>query len=156
MARRPKPTKLKILQGNPGNRKLNHDEPQPKEDLFHCPDWFDNEHQAVWKYAIDHAPAGVLGSIDREVLTVWVVSNVMHQKATQLQAKLDAGSNLPMITKNTAGNAVVSPYVHIINKQALIMIKAGAEMGFTPSSRTRLTVKKDSDESNPFARYGKS
>lgn len=156
VGRKPHPTKLKILKGNPGNRKLNRNEPQPKEDLFSCPEWFDNEHQASWKYAIDHAPAGVLGSIDRDILAVWVVANVLHSTATIQQAKIDAGASLPLITKTPAGNAVVSPYVKIINQQATIMLKAASEMGFTPSSRTRLTVQQKTDSDNPFARYGDS
>jgi phage terminase small subunit len=35
---------------------------------------------------------------------------------------------------------VQSPYLSIINKQAQIMVKAAAEMGFTPSSRSRISV----------------
>ena len=36
---KPKPTKLKILEGNPGKRPLNLNEPKPKQVVPKCPDW---------------------------------------------------------------------------------------------------------------------
>jgi hypothetical protein len=35
--RRPKPTRLKVLTGNPGKRPLNMDEPQPEPAIPDCP-----------------------------------------------------------------------------------------------------------------------
>ena len=35
----PKPTALRLLQGNPGKRRLNDAEPKPKQSLPRCPDW---------------------------------------------------------------------------------------------------------------------
>jgi hypothetical protein len=35
-----------------------------------------------------------------------------------------------------------SPYLAILNKQAQIMLKAGAELGFSPASRTRVQVER--------------
>ena len=35
--RRPKPTRLKLLTGNPGKRPLNDDEPQPQAAIPECP-----------------------------------------------------------------------------------------------------------------------
>ena len=44
-----------------------------------------------------------------------------------------------------------APYFAILNKQAQIMIKAGAELGFSPASRSRVQVVAVSG-SNPFLR----
>lgn len=49
--RRPKPTALKILTGNPGKRPLNEDEPQPKLGIPTMPKWLKAAPTAVkeWK-----------------------------------------------------------------------------------------------------------
>lgn len=41
--RKPKPTALKILEGNPGKRKLNAKEPTPLKKAPKCPAWLDAE-----------------------------------------------------------------------------------------------------------------
>jgi len=43
MSNRPKPTKLKLLEGNLGKRPLNMNEPEPLKVKLGCPSWFDNE-----------------------------------------------------------------------------------------------------------------
>ena len=40
--RKPKPTALKVLEGNPGKRPLNLYEPTPEGDLPECPEWLEN------------------------------------------------------------------------------------------------------------------
>ncbi len=151
--RKPKPTQLKILQGNPGGKKLNENEPQPKGPLFNCPEWFDQEQKALWAFAINNAPEGVLGISDREILTVWVVASITHRRAAIAQAKVDADASLPMLTKNKAGNIQTSPYVQIMNTQSKIMIQAASELGFSPSARARLSVDKKTLDS-PFSKFG--
>ena len=37
--RKPKPTAVKKLEGNPGKRKLNSKEPVPAKGIPACPDW---------------------------------------------------------------------------------------------------------------------
>jgi phage terminase small subunit len=46
---------------------------------------------------------------------------------------------LLMKSPNT-GVPMQSPYLAIANKQAQIMTKAAVEMGFTPASRSRITL----------------
>jgi len=47
------------------------------------------------------------------------------------------------------GLPLQSPYLAILNKQAQIMRKAGAELGFLPASRTRVQVA--NERASPFA-----
>jgi P27 family predicted phage terminase small subunit len=46
--RPPKPTALKILQGNPGKRLLNQKEPQPQKALLKCPRWLNKFAREEW------------------------------------------------------------------------------------------------------------
>lgn len=148
--RKPKPTQLKVIQGNPGKRRLNANEPGVRAALLHAPDWFGAEQVDLWRYAIHHAPNGVLGTIDRETLAVWCVACCLHRRAVELQAKIDNGSSLPMMMRTQQGNVIQSPYLAVINRQAQIMLKAAAELGFTPSSRSRLSAPKTTDEEDEF------
>ena len=41
--RKPKPTALKALEGNPGKRPLNEHEPMPPKATLRCPAWLEAE-----------------------------------------------------------------------------------------------------------------
>jgi hypothetical protein len=57
-----------------------------------------------------------------------------------MQAQLDQGTKLPLLTKTKDGTAVPSPYLGIMTRAAAIMIKAASELGFSPASRPRLAT----------------
>jgi phage terminase small subunit len=65
----PKPTALKLLQGNPGKRAINGREPKPKTGMPRCPDWLDEEAKACWKRIVPQLNGmGVLTLIDADAL----------------------------------------------------------------------------------------
>lgn len=133
--RRPTPTHLKELHGNPGKRPLNKTEPKPVGDLFAAPEWMSESQREGWAYAVTNAPYGLLKCLDRSILAIWVVAEDLHREAAEKVALYG------MLTKSpNAGLPLQSPYLAILNKQAQIMLKAGAELGFSPSSRTRVQV----------------
>lgn len=47
--RKPKPTALKILEGNPGKRPINENEPIPPKGTVKCPTWLEPEAKKEWK-----------------------------------------------------------------------------------------------------------
>ena len=47
--RKPKPTAIKRLEGNPGKRPLNIYEPKPLKKAPTCPDWLDEEAKREWR-----------------------------------------------------------------------------------------------------------
>ena len=145
---KPIPTHLKIVAGNPGKRPLNQNEPKPAGNLDTAPEWLTEAQQACWRYAIEHAPSGLLKRLDSAALVVWVVAEDLHRQATEKLAR----SGLVIKTPLT-GHPMQSPYLGIVNRQALIMMKAAAELGFTPSSRTRIHVE-SAPSSNKFAALG--
>ena len=46
--RKPKPTALKKLEGNPGKRELNTKEPVPEKGMPDCPKWLLSEAKVEW------------------------------------------------------------------------------------------------------------
>lgn len=144
--RKPKPTHLKVVGGNAGKRALPKAEPKPSGNLKDAPDWLTESQLLLWDYAIASAPHGLLKRLDQSVLVTWVVAADLHRQATE---KLNSGA---MLIKTPNGMPVQSPYLAIVNKQAAIMIKAASEMGFTPSSRSRVEVQ-DGEEEDPADRF---
>lgn len=49
--RKPKPTAVKVLEGNPGKRSLNTNEPKPQKKTPRCPAWLEAEAKKEWKEA---------------------------------------------------------------------------------------------------------
>jgi P27 family predicted phage terminase small subunit len=133
--RKPKPTSLRLLQGNAGKRPINLSEPLPAGDLFEPPAHLTESQSLDWTYAIANAPAGLLTMLDRDVLAIWVIARGIHRQCNETLAREDL-----LLKSKEGGTPYQHPCLAILNRQAEIMMKAGAEMGFTPSSRSRISV----------------
>ena len=72
-----------------------------------------------WNYAIEHAPKGLLKKLDRSVLVTWTVAEDLHRRASESVEKYGILTKAP----NT-GLPIQSPYLPVVNKQAMIMLKA--------------------------------
>lgn len=153
VGRKPKPTHLRVIEGNAGKRKLNKNEPIPPGELSTAPEWLNEEQRATWDYAIANAPMGLLRNIDQGVFIVWVISATLHREAVKKLNQTD------ILVKSPAGHAIQNPYLPVVNRQAQIMTKAAAEMGFTPSSRTRVSggdaASGKTEDTNPFSAHGR-
>ena len=63
--RKPKPTAVKVLEGNPGKRSLNTNEPKPVKKAPRCPGWLEDEAKKEWKrMAKQMEQLGILTEID--------------------------------------------------------------------------------------------
>ena len=63
--RKPKPTAVKLLEGNPGKRGLNAGEPKPEKKAPRCPAWLEAEAKKEWKrMAKQMERLGILTEID--------------------------------------------------------------------------------------------
>jgi P27 family predicted phage terminase small subunit len=144
----PKPTHLKLLDGNPGKRALNKREPKPTGEPI-APSFFTDAQRAVWDEAIASAPAGLLKRLDSSVLAGWCVAFDLWRRAVEQVNKTGLVTQSP-----TQGVPMQNPYLAVVNKQQGIMLKCAAEMGFTPASRTRIALDPgDGKEKNEFSRF---
>jgi P27 family predicted phage terminase small subunit len=140
--RRPKPTHLHKLQGTFNATRHGRGragEPIAEGDLHSPPRDLTPAQKDVWRYAIRHAPRGLLKRIDRDVLAVWCEARDRWNTARLMQAKLDASGELKLLIKGPLG-LVESPYNSILEKTAKTMLRCATELGFSPAARPRLQI----------------
>lgn len=133
--RKPKPTHLKLLEGNPGRRPINGAEPQPTAGPPSCPAHLNPSGKAEWKRLARELQAiGILTQIDRGVLAGYCQS---WGRWVEAERKLKES---PALIRTPAGYVQLSPWLTIANRERELMLRFMAELGLTPSSRTRLNV----------------
>jgi P27 family predicted phage terminase small subunit len=146
--RKPVPTALKVVRGNPGGRPLNEDEPTPQGDA-EMPDYLTPGAAAHWPVVADQLrAAGLLTSVDTHALAMYCEAFARWRHANDQIAK-----NGPIV-KTPTGYPVQSPYLGIANTAHTQMQKLLVEFGMTPSSRSRVT-KTSGDEKDEFAAFVK-
>lgn len=133
--RKPKPTHLKLLEGNPGKRAINGAEPKPPRGIPTCPAHLTAPAKAEWKrLAQDLHTVGLLTRVDRGALAAYCQS---WGRWVEAERKLQ---ETPPLFKTPAGYVQISPWLTIANKERELMARYMAELGLTPSSRSRLAV----------------
>ncbi len=141
--RKPKPTKMKVLAGNPGKRPLNKNEPQPKSAIPDFPKFLTKEAVLEWKrITVELSVLGVLAQIDRAALAAYCQVWARWAKA---EDKLNQDGECVLTEK---GNEIQNHYLAIANKCIKQMREYLVEFCMTPSSRSRISgaPKKRSDE----------
>ena len=133
--RSPKPTKIKVLEGNRGKKKLNTEEPQPDNGMPACPEFLSEIAQAEWhRLAPQLHRIGVLTQVDGNTLAAYCSAFDLWQDA--LRKTNQHGT----VIKSPSGYPIQSPWVAIVNKQVELMNKLAGELGITPASRSRIKV----------------
>jgi len=142
--RKPKPTKLKILEGNPGRRPLNENEPNPLPIAPECPDWLPDEAKKLWnRLSPELERIGLLKIIDGIALEGLCVSYAIWKQAVEFIRKNGTTYRLPRTDKKGKVISVyIAPFPEVaIANQSLKHIRAFAtEFGLTPSSRGRISL----------------
>lgn len=147
--RRPKPTKLKELAGNPGHRTLNNAEPRPGG-IPACPTHLDREARAEWKrIARELTGLGLLTSVDRAALAAYCAAYSRWVKAEEQVQKFGL-----VIKSPKSGYPIANPYVGIANTALDQMRRFLIEFGMTPASRSRIHVDAPGEE-DPFDAFMK-
>jgi P27 family predicted phage terminase small subunit len=133
--RRPKPTRLKVLTGNPGKRPLTAGEPRPEPAIPECPPELGPVARKEWdRLATALASLKILTALDRAALAAYCNAYGLWAEATEAIQKYGT------MVKSPSGYPIQSPYVSIANRQAEIMMRIASEFGFTPASRSRISA----------------
>ena len=140
---RPKPTVLKKLQGNPGKRALNKREPKPRVvALMEPPAWMGKHGREEWVRVVRELPRGMVTVLDRAVLENYCAAYDEWRTCLTMIKKYGR-------TQINNGRRFNSPYVSQCQKARIDLNRFAAELGFTPSARSK--VKGDHGESDSEA-----
>jgi len=145
--RPPKPTRLKLLQGNPGKRALPKNEPEPARGAPSRPEWLSTEAKREWNRVVPELDRlGLLAKVDRALIAAYCecwaqyVAAVKDMKAGGTTFTTDKGYEGPRPCTITAGQMIAK------------MLQLSAKFGFNPSDRAKMAMPEPKQE-DPFATF---
>lgn len=143
--RRPKPTVLKLVEGNPGKRAINKREPKPRREIPSCPAHLDDSGKVAWgRLSVLLDRMGVLTEADGfalerlcdcytdilECRQLIAENGRTYTVATQTGEILIKGN--PAVAQLRAADAQFKSYL--------------IEFGLTPAARSKVNVDPDGDD----------
>lgn len=150
--RKPKPTALRMLQGNPGKRPLNGDEPVMPSDEIESevlPPELEDDVRACqeWRRLAPMLRAS------RTVTDADLASLIAlcQQWSRYLEANRSV-SKTGMVVRSQSGYPMPNPYIAIANKALGNCVKLWSELGLTPSARSRVSAVVDAQH-DEFAEF---
>lgn len=156
VGRKPKPTHLKLVTGNPGKRSLPKAEARVALQLPSPPPHLSDEAKVEWgRVSEELYKVGLLSGVDRAALAAYCQSYARWVQAEQAIAKMAERDQLTggLMIKTTNGNAIQNPLVGTANKAAADMVRYAAEFGMTPSARSRINAEPPEGEEDRAASY---
>ncbi len=131
--RKPTPTAIKELEGNPGKRPLNAKEPKPVKKAPSCPKWLEPEAKKEWRRLSKQLEQlGVLTELDMASFAAYCQAYARYKEAEEFITQ--HGS----IVKTPSGYWQQVPQVAQAQTYSKIMLRLAEQFGLTPSARSRI------------------
>jgi P27 family predicted phage terminase small subunit len=144
--KKPVPTALKLLRGNPGKRRINRSEtPGGPLDPACPPELTAADARAEWERGIVAAiRVGQITERDR-------IFAIAHCElwATWRSQLADAARHPHVVSSGPTKHPIPNPARCMANKTFLLLARVDVELGFTPSSRSRITVEPATQVTEP-------
>ena len=149
---RPLPVRLKLLRGNPGQRRIRgtFEPPQPPEPPA-PPPFLSGYALEEWHRVVPGLSLfGLLTPLDVATLGAYCVAFQTWRQSQELLkqlADIDEKSR-GLLVKGSKGQARANPLVQVAREAASDMVRFAAEFGFSPAARSRIAL----GVGGPFAR----
>jgi len=131
--RKPTPSATRRAEGNPGRRPLNELEPQLPAEAPECPEHLDQEAKKEWGRVVKLLEtAGIITQVDRAVLAAYCRAWSLYLEADQTIQKYG------LMLISAKGVPYQSPYLNTMTAALKDVRSYAAELGMTPSSRSRV------------------
>ena len=147
----PKPTALRVIEGNPAKRPLPEHEPKPKRGTPRCPRVLTPAGKTAWRQVTKMLDAmGLLTVVDGHMLERYCDGLVRWRAAAAFLQK--HGEVYPI--KDDKGNLRYMqqfPQVSIYAKLDVALRRMEEQFGMSPAARTRIQVAVDANEPDDFA-----
>ncbi|WP_411564813.1 phage terminase small subunit P27 family [Pseudomonas shirazensis] len=150
--RRPTPTELKLVRGNPGKRAINKNEPKPGRRIPSAPAHLTNEAQVAWgRLTVLLDRMGVLTEADGFALERLCDC---YAEILALREIVDSQGRT-YETTSTQGELVLkaNPAVAMLADVDRRFKSYLVEFGLTPAARSKVQVKQNDDEEDPLAEH---
>lgn len=146
MARPRKPTAVKRLQGTLQKCRTNPNEPIPNMpiDRFEPPVFFTETQRDLWLFAISQMPSGMLSGLDFGIFSRWCI---MYDQFVELTKSVNENG---AVMYDEMGVPFANPLVNTLNKLAVSLRGIETELGFTPASRSKVSLDSKEEPKNKF------
>lgn len=151
--RRPKPTALRIIEGNRSKTPLNLNEPRPDPVAPACPDWLHRWAKEMWAWIVPQLEAmGVIGRCDLVDLVALCQSWARWRQAEE-EIDREGITYRPFVVLDDHGNVVEPddpkahkavqtvkehPATKILARERLACMRAASNLGLTPTMRAKI------------------
>jgi len=157
--RKPTPTHLKLVRGNPGKRALpkKGDEIPVVIEEASPPPFLSDDAKVEWGRMMQALVAlKLISSLDRAAFAAYCQAYGRWAQAERSLASMRERDphSAGLLVKTTGDNIVQNPLVGIANKAMADMVRYAAEFGMTPSARVRLNGSGGAGaQENPFNQF---
>ncbi len=157
--RTPKPTELKLLQGNAGKRTLNTKEPKPELVLIvpPPPKNLGAVGKAEWKrLGSELVKLNLLSVLDTTMLEIYCDNYEQYRQSDkEIKTYFKKNKKYTVSYTNKGGheNEVPHPAIRVRRESLELLRSIGSEFGFSPSSRTRLKAPASSPDAGGLAAW---
>ena len=133
--RKPVPTELKIMNGNPGKRPLNANEPKPDVVIPEPPEFLSDTAREEWDRLVPELEKlGLISHLSRATIASYCQAYSRWKEAEERLLEED------YVLMGEKGGVYQNPWLAIANKAMEQLLKIGAEFGMTPSSQSRVSA----------------
>lgn len=146
--RKPKPTQMKRLAGNPGKRALNDQEPQPPTADVRVPRGkLPREAKGLWRILAPMlADMGVLTAADLPALEFLCVHYAVG-RAALFELEADGEGDVMAVSTASMQGIKKHPAASVLVENSRLFKSYLAEFGLTPSSRVKIKTPEPSEKS---------
>lgn len=133
--RKPKPTAVRLAEGNPGKRAINEREPKPRAKRPKAPKHLSDAALIEWRRVMRIlSPMGIVTEAEADLLAVYCSAYAQWVQASEIVQRQGlivlSGNETPMR----------NPALKIVDDQVRVMGRCMTELGLTPSARVRLVA----------------
>ena len=139
--RKPTPTHLKLIRGNPGRRPVSMDEFRPDAKTPPCPRHVKGEARKEWRRITGLLnDCQMIAEVDRGALAMLCTAWGRYVSAEEMieRANEQAPGSYGLFVKSPNGMAIQSPWLSVSNRAMEMYRTWCAEFGITPAQRVRV------------------
>lgn len=157
MGNRPKPTRLKLLQGNPGKRPINQQEPQPKRGIPPMPKWLKPFRVATREWKREAKELDEMGVMTTAECGDLAMRAYLASQIQELAADIQDEGRVVTITqldrdgKEVCTQTRTNPKCIQLKNLISEYRQLGTLLGLDPSSRSKLKTDKPKPQSKAQA-----